>query len=410
MNGAAVREVAVTGIGLVTPAGIGTEATWAGLLAGTPTAAKDPDLAGLPVDFACRVPGYDAEALLGRRLTWRLDPFATMALVAAREAVADAGLGAGDWEPSRVGVVLGIGCVSMTHYMAEFAKIATRQYDSVSPVLLPRCLPNMVAGEVALDLKAHGPAFTVSTACASGTSALGIARDLIRSGTCDIVITGGSESVRQTVPAVCFARMGALSRRTDAPEAASRPFDADRDGFVLGEGAGILVLERPAHARGRGVRPRAYLSGYGATCDAHHFTSPHPEGRGAAEAMRAALADAGMEPADIDHVNAHGTGTPRNDIAESRALTRVFRSPPPVTSLKGVTGHAIGGAGGIEAAGAVLSLQHQTIPPTANLDALDPEIDLDVVAKAPRSAALRAVVSSSFGFGGQNAAVVITAA
>ncbi|MFF8373179.1 beta-ketoacyl-[acyl-carrier-protein] synthase family protein [Streptomyces lydicus] len=404
------REVAVTGLGLVTPAGVGVAATWHGLLSGESPAARDPALDGLPVDFCCRVPGFDAAERLGRRLSWRLDRCAAMALVAAREAVADAGLGTDRWDPLRVGVVLGVGTASMERYEEEFAKLADGRATEISPLAIPRSVPNMVAGEVGMDLRVRGPNLTVSTACASGATALGTARQLLLADACDVVVAGGSESLCSRIPAACFHQMGALSRRGDDPAGASRPFDVDRDGFVLAEGAGMLVLERAEHARGRGARVRSYLAGYGASCDAYHFTAPHPEGRGAAEALSAALGDAGLEPGDIGHVNAHGTSTVLNDRAEALALRQVFRRPPPVTAVKGALGHAAGGAGAIEAACTVLALQEQVVPPTANLRCLDPDIELDVVSKVPRPVRMAAAVSNAFGFGGQNAVLVFRAA
>ncbi|MGW9046164.1 beta-ketoacyl-[acyl-carrier-protein] synthase family protein [Streptomyces lydicus] len=404
------REVAVTGLGLVTPAGVGVAATWHGLLSGESPAARDPALDGLPVDFCCRVPGFDAAERLGRRLSWRLDRCAAMALVAAREAVADAGLGTDRWDPLRVGVVLGVGTASMERYEEEFAKLAGGRATEISPLAIPRSVPNMVAGEVGMDLRVRGPNLTVSTACASGATALGTARQLLLADACDVVVAGGSESLCSRIPAACFHQMGALSRRGDDPAGASRPFDADRDGFVLAEGAGMLVLERAEHARGRGARVRSYLAGYGASCDAYHFTAPHPEGRGAAEALSAALGDAGLEPGDIGHINAHGTSTVLNDRAEALALRQVFRRPPPVTAVKGALGHAAGGAGAIEAACTVLALQEQVVPPTANLRCLDPDIELDVVSKVPRPVRMAAAVSNAFGFGGQNAVLVFRAA
>ncbi|MEU5208925.1 beta-ketoacyl-[acyl-carrier-protein] synthase family protein [Streptomyces sp. NPDC020742] len=403
------RAVAVTGLGLVTPAGVGVTATWRGVLAGTSCAQRDPALAGLPVDFSCRVPGFDAAERLGRRLSWRLDRCAAMALVAAREAVTGAGLDADSWDPVRVGVVLGVGTASMERYEAEFAKLADGRATEISPLAIPRSVPNMVAGEVGLDLRVRGPNLTVSTACASGATALGTARQLLLAGACDVVVAGGSESLCSRIPAACFHQMGALSRRGDDPAGASRPFDADRDGFVLAEGAGVLVLERTEHARARGARIRAHLAGYGASCDAYHFTAPHPEGRGAAEALAAALDDAGTEPEDIGHINAHGTSTVLNDRAEAAALRRVFRRPPPVTAVKGTLGHAAGGAGAIEAACTVLALEDQVVPPTANLRRPDPDLGLDVVGKVPRPVRMAAAVSNAFGFGGQNAVLVFRA-
>lgn len=402
--------MAVTGLGLVTPAGFGVAAGWEHLLGGEPTARTDPRLAGLNVDFSCQAGDFDPVALLGGRLARRLDRFAQLAVLAAREAVADAGLDPAGWDADRVGVVLGVSASSTDTHAAEYGRLAEGRPDRVSPLMVPRSIPNMAAGEVGLDLGARGPNLVTSTACASGTTALGIACDLLRAGTCDVVLAGGAESGRTPMVATSFDRLGALSRRRHDPAGASRPFDADRDGFVLGEGAGVLVLERAADARARGARPRARLAGHGSAADAHHFTAPRPDGAGLARAVRAALADAGLAPHEIGHVNAHGTGTTLNDLAEAAALRQVFRDPPPVTAVKSVIGHCLGAAGAIEAAVTVLTLQHGLIPPTANLDRPDDAIDLDVVTKVPRRARLQAAVSVSSGFGGQNAAVVLTTA
>ncbi|MGW1197196.1 beta-ketoacyl-[acyl-carrier-protein] synthase family protein [Streptomyces sp. NPDC002536] len=403
-------DVAVTGLGAVTPAGPTAQETWAGLLSGVPRAVPDPLLAGLAVDFSCPAP-FDVSARLGSRLAARLDRYTAMAVSAAREAVADARLDTSRWDSSRVAVVIGTASASTEHHEQVYTLMAAGTPEKVSPMALMRSMPNMSAGEVGIDLGARGPNLSVSTACASGATAVGLGCHLVRSGACDIALVGGSESIRTRTAAVCFHQMRALSTRRSDPGVASRPFDAGRDGFVLGEGAGVLVLERAAHARARGVAPYAYLAGYGASCDAHHMTAPHPGGRGAAQALRSALADAGLSPADIGHVNAHGTSTRINDLAEYRALRSVFgQEPPPVTALKGALGHAAGGSGGIQAVCAALILRHQIIPPTPNLDVLDPDIHLDVVTAAPRRTAVGAVVSNSFGFGGQNAVLAFRAA
>ncbi|MFD3333854.1 beta-ketoacyl-[acyl-carrier-protein] synthase family protein [Streptomyces sp. NPDC058700] len=404
------QAIAVTGLGLVTPAGMGTAATWEHMCTGAPTATSDPELAGLAVDFSCRVRDLDGRRRLGGRLCMRLDRFGQMAIIAAREAVIHARLDSKDWDAPRVGVVLGVGANSLSTYPVEFGRLRDGHADKVSPFALPRSVPNMVAGAVSLDLGAQGPSFTTSSACASGATALAVACDLLRSGACDIVISGGSESASSVMCSVTFGQMQALSKRCHDPAGASRPFDADRDGFVLGEGAGILVLERTSHARARGARTLAYLAGYASSCDAYHYTSPHPEGDGLAQAIRSALADADLAPHDIGHVNAHGTSTALNDATEARALHQVFRRPPPVTANKSVIGHSMGAAGAIEAAMTVLTLQHQLIPPTANLDRMDSAIDLDIVTKIPRPARIDAALSASSGFGGQNAALVLTRA
>ncbi|MEU1028297.1 beta-ketoacyl-[acyl-carrier-protein] synthase family protein [Streptomyces mirabilis] len=403
-------EIAVTGLGLVTPAGHTVEANWAALCQGRSLAATDPGLAGLPVDFSCRVTDFDAETELGRASARRGDRFIRFALVAARRAVADARLDRRTWEAERVGVVLGVGSNSLSTYVTEFDHLGAGRPERVSPLALPRSVPSMAAGEVAIDLGVRGPNFTTASACASGATAIGVARDLLRSGTCDIVLAGGSESACSRMTATCFTRMRALSRRTAEPALASRPFDARRDGFVLGEGAGVLVLERACAARARRASVLALLRGYGAGADAHHPIAPHPQGDGAVRAIHTALADAGCGPGDVGHVNAHGTSTPLNDAAEARALVRVFGDEgPPVTASKGVIGHALGAAGAIQAAYTVLALRHGAVPPVANFEGQDGDHKLDIVAGRPRPMRGDAGISCSFGFGGQNAVLVFTA-
>ncbi|MET9959449.1 beta-ketoacyl-[acyl-carrier-protein] synthase family protein [Streptomyces sp. NPDC006326] len=403
-------EIAVTGLGLVTPAGHTVEANWAALCRGRSLASTDPGLAGLPVDFSCRVTDFDAETELGRASARRVDRFIQFALVAARRAVAEARLDRRTWEAERVGVVLGVGSNSLSTYTTEFGHLGAGRPERVSPLALPRSVPSMAAGEVAIDLGARGPNFTTASACASGATAIGVARDLLRSGTCDIVLAGGSESACSRMTATCFTRMRALSRRAAEPALASRPFDAQRDGFVLGEGAGILVLERVRTARARRAPVLALLRGYGAGADAHHPLAPHPQGDGAVRAIHTALADAGCEAGNVGHVNAHGTSTPLNDAAEARALVRVFGDDgPPVTASKGVIGHALGAAGAIQAAYTVLALRHAAVPPVANFEGQDGDHKLDIVAGRPRPTRGDAGISCSFGFGGQNAVLLFTA-
>lgn len=401
---------AVTGIGLVTAAGIGRDESWSGVLSGQSPAATDHVLAdaGVPVDFDCRVPGFDAAELLGRKAARRLDRYVQLAMVAAREAVADSGLDPASWDGPRVGVVIGCGMGGAETWETQHSRMLEHGPARVSPLLIPMLVPNMVAGHVAMEFGAKGPNLVTATACASGATAIGTARDLLRTGACDIVITGGTEAGLTPLAMSGFAQMGALSGRREDPAAASRPFDVDRDGFVAGEAAGILVLERPEDAAARGARVYGAVRGYGASADAHHETAPDPEGNGAQRAIVAALADAELTPADVDHVNAHGTSTPLNDVAEARTLRRVLGDGFSVTSTKGVTGHTLGAAGAIEAAFSLLTIGQRLVPPTANLESQDPEIDLDVVAKAPRDQDVEVAVSNSFGFGGQNAVLVLT--
>ncbi|MFF2962341.1 beta-ketoacyl-[acyl-carrier-protein] synthase family protein [Streptomyces sp. NPDC057963] len=409
-DSAGARDIAVTGLGLATPAGIGVAENWTRVLDAGPTAAPDPGLAGLPVDFSCRAADFDPVAHFGKRRAWRLDRYVQLALIAAAEAVHESGLDPAGWDGARVGVVLGNALGGTATFEQQVRTLDRQGAAAVSPMLVPMSAVNMVSGYVAMEFGALGPNLVTATACASGATAIGTARDLLRSGTCDVVITGGTEASLTPTVLTGFARMGALSKRRDDPAAASRPFDTDRDGFVAAEGAGVLVLEREADARARGARVRARLSGYGASADAHHATAPEPEGRGAERAIRAALRDAGVGPDEVDHVNAHGTSTPLNDLTEARVLKRVLGTRPAVTSSKGVTGHSLGAAGAIEAALTVLALEQGTVPPTANLDSVDPAIEVDIVAKAPRALPIGVALSNSFGFGGQNAVLVFTAA
>jgi 3-oxoacyl-[acyl-carrier-protein] synthase II len=403
-------HAAVTGLGMVTPAGIGVDESWRRICAGEPTASFDEELDGMPVDFTCRVPGFDADTLLGRRTAWRLDRYVHLALVATREAIADAGLDPQDWDPSRVGVVMGNALGGIGTFEQQHNTMLSEGASKMSSMLIPMMGVNMVAGYIAIDCGAQGPNLVTTTACASGTTAIGTARDLLRTDRCDIVIAGGVEACLTRPVLAGFTRMGALSGRVDDPTTASRPFDSDRDGFVAAEGAGILVLERIQYAQARNARVRARVSGYGASADAHHATAPDPTGAGATAAIGSALADAGLGPSDVDHVNAHGTSTPMNDAVEAKVLGQMFGDQPAVTSIKGVTGHSLGAAGAIEAACTVLAIETGMVPPTANLDSQDPAVEVDVVRDRPRRMPVSAALTNSFGFGGQNAVLVLTAA
>ncbi|MGC9540713.1 beta-ketoacyl-[acyl-carrier-protein] synthase family protein [Streptomyces sp. UG1] len=401
---------AVTGIGLVTAAGIGADATWQGVCAGRSAAARNPLLAGLSVDISCTVPGFSPREHVGRRSSLTHDRFIQLSIAAAREAVADSGLDPQTWDGARVAVVVGCGLGGVATWETQHRRMLEQGPQAVSALLIPMLVPNMVAGHLAMDLRATGPNFVTATACASGATAIGAALQLLRDGSCDVVIAGGGEAGVSPLMVTGFAQMGALSRRLDEPSAASRPFDVDRDGFVIGEGSGMLVLEREADARARGARVRAKLAGYGASADAHHMTAPDPEGAGVVQALRTALAAADVMPDEVDHVNAHGTSTPLNDAAEARAVRKVLGEGAAVTSAKGVVGHTLGAAGAIEAALTVLTVERGTVPPTANMQRLDPGIELDVVAGSPRRRGVEVAVSNSFGFGGQNAVLVVTAA
>ncbi|MGJ5897514.1 beta-ketoacyl-[acyl-carrier-protein] synthase family protein [Streptomyces niveiscabiei] len=394
MNGVdGPAHIAVTGIGLVTPGGTGREATWRTVLAGRATAARVPRLKGLGAEFACTVP--DPPAL---KQSWQYDRHTRFALAAADEALADAGLDPGDWDGERVAVVVGTAFGGTESQLGQHERLLTGA--QVSPYLVPMFLPNMAAAQVALRVGARGPVSGVSTACASGATAIGTAMGLLRDGVCDVALAGGADAAVHPLWIAGFDSMGALSRR-----GRSRPFDAARDGFVMGEGAGILVLERGVDARRRGRRGYAVLAGYGASGDAHHAVAPDPAGRGAERAVRGALAAAGVGAAEVDHVNSHGTSTPLNDKAEAALIARCFPHGPSVTSAKGALGHLLGAAGAVEAALTALTLSYGQVPPIAGL--LTPDAaGLDLVTAA-RTAAPAVAVSHSFGFGGHNTALVL---
>jgi len=415
-----VTQIVVTGVGILSPAGRGLDAAWAGALSGRTAAAVDEKLTaiGTPVTISCRVPDFDPDAELGRGAARRLDRFTHLALIAAREAIASAGL-AEDGEEAitrvdadRTGILLGSGIGGAETWEEEYPRYLEKGPGRVSPMFIPKMLSNTAAGTIAIRSGARGPNMTVNTACAAGASAIHLGRDLLRAGAADVILAGGAEAGVTGLSVSAFAQMGALTKNPD-PSTASRPFDVDRDGFVIGEGAAILVLETAEHAAARGATPLATVAGAGASGDAHHATAPPEDGGGAILAMRRALADAEIDPTEIGHLNAHGTSTPLNDSAESRALRAVFGDHTDriaVTSTKGVTGHTLGAAGAIEAIFAIKALREGSIPPTANLTNQDPAIDLDVVTGSPREASLRAVLSTSMGFGGQNAALVFTPA
>ncbi|MFF1836612.1 beta-ketoacyl-[acyl-carrier-protein] synthase family protein [Streptomyces sp. NPDC058231] len=405
-------SAAVTGIGLVTAAGVGADAAWQTVSEAdtAPSVLRRPELLGLPCDFMYTVTGLDTKAVLGVATHRLMDRFSQLAVIAAREAVADAGLGPAVWDGARVAVVIGSAHGGLPFYDEQHATLTGRGARRVSPKLAPLSVVNGAASSVATDLGVHGPSQAVSTACSSGTVAIGTAHQMLRTGACDIVIAGGAESVCSRLLIASACQLRAVSTRRDDPGAACRPFDTHRDGFVVGEGAGLLVLEHPEHARARGATIRAHVAGYGASSDAYSAVAPDPEGLGIERALRTALADAGLAGADIGHVNAHGTSTVSNDLIESAMLRRVLGDRPLVTSTKAMTGHTLGAAGGIETALTVLALQHQLVPPTVNLDAPDPEITVDVVSKEARAGVFDAAVKTSLGFGGHNAALVLTRA
>ncbi|MFE7617695.1 beta-ketoacyl-[acyl-carrier-protein] synthase family protein [Streptomyces sp. NPDC057496] len=401
---------AVTGIGLVTAAGTGAGATWSAVTGASdpPSVLHRPELHGLPCDFMYTITGLDPRTVLGVATARLMDRFSQLAVIAAREAVADAGLDPLLWDGGRVAVVIGSAHGGLPFYDEQHAILAERGARRVSPKLAPLTVVNGAASSVATDLGALGPSQAVSTACSSGTVAIGTAHQMLRTGACDVVVAGGAESVCSRLLIASACQLKAVSTRREDPGAACRPFDVHRDGFVVGEGAGLLVMERPEHARARGATVRAHVAGYGAACDAYSAVAPDPGGRGIERALRTALADAGIDARDVGHVNAHGTSTVSNDLIEATMLRRVVGEHPLVTSTKAMTGHTLGAAGGIETALTVLALQHQLVPPTVNLDAPDPGIPVDVVSKEARRGTFDAAVKTSLGFGGHNAALVLT--
>jgi 3-oxoacyl-[acyl-carrier-protein] synthase II len=386
------------------------EDLWSTLLAGRGTAApiRRFDGSELPVPFACEVDGFDPAGYVTPKEAKRLDRVTQLALGAGLDAVASAGVL--DANPARCGVVTGTGLGGVETIMAQLRICILDSCERMHPLGIPMLMPNAGAANLAMVLGWTGPNMTITTACAAGAHAIGEAARLVRDGLVDVVLTGGAESCVTPFAIGSFWRMGVLSERKDNPAEACRPFDARRDGFVLGEGAGFVVLEDWDRAEARGATIHAEVVGYGRNCDASHVSSPSPGGAGAATCMELALADAGLAPADIGHVNAHGTGTSLNDEREAEALVKVFGgNPPPVTAPKGSVGHLLGGAGAVEAIITVLSVSRGVAPPTANYAEPDPAIPLDVIAGEPRPLANRVALSNSFGFGGHNATLALVA-
>lgn len=412
MTGALHQPVAVTGMGATTPVAGDVVGTWAGILAGTSGVRRlNTSWANtVPVDVVAPL-AVDPADVLERVQARTLDRSQRVALIAAREAWADAGAPAVAAE--RLAVVVATGIGGAVTLLAQADVLRERGARSVSPHLVPMLMPNGPAATVGLELGARGGVHTPVSACASGAEALAQALDLLRLGRVDVVVAGGAEACIHPLPLAGFAAMRALSTRFgDHPEQASRPFDKQRDGFVLGEGAGILVLERLDDARARGARVHGLLAGAGMTSDAHHVSAPDPGGSGAARAITLALADAGLAPADVGHVNAHATSTPVGDVAEARALRQALGEDTTavITATKSCTGHLLGAAGAVEAIFTLLALREQTVPAVRNLDDPDDEVSLDLVRIENRSLAHDAAISTSFGFGGHNVALAFRAA
>ncbi len=406
------RRVVVTGVGLVTPLGTGTDRTWQGLLEGRSGVGPITrfDASDQASQIAAEVKDFTPDRWFEKKQVKNLDLFVQYAVAAADMAMEDAGLSVEENEAERFGVITGCGMgglPTIEQYHSVYLKRGPRR---ITPFFIPRVIPNMPSGHISMRFGAKGPNMALSTACAAGTHAVGEAFRHIVYGDCDMAITGGAESVICPLAVGGFSSMKALSTRNDDPEHASRPFDHDRDGFIIAEGAGMLVLEELEHALARGATIYAEMAGYGQTSDAYHIAAPPEDGEGAARCMAMALRDAGLNPEDVDYINAHGTSTPLNDRCETAAIKTVFGDHArqlAISSTKSMTGHMLGGAGGIESVFTALSVAHGLVPPTANLEHPDPACDLDYVPGSAREMKIRAAMSNSFGFGGTNAVIVM---
>ena len=401
----------VTGLGTVASLGHNVSDLWSSLLAGRSGVKRVSlfDPSPYASQIGAEVTDWDAAQFIDPKEARRNDRYTHFGLVAAKQAFVDASLDMAREDADRVGVMIGSGIGGMYTYESQLKVLAERGPRRISPFTIPALIGNICSGLFAIEIGARGPNFGVVSACATGTHALGEAAHAIRRGDVDVMIAGGSEAAITPFAYASFCAMKAMSTRNDDPSRASRPFDLQRDGFVMGEGAGVLVLESLEHARARGARIYCELAGYAATCDAYHITQPDPEGKGLSMAMRRALASAGIGPENIDYINAHGTSTPYNDKFETLAIKRVFGEHArrvAISSTKSMTGHLLGAAGGLESVISVKTIQTGSVPPTINLHEADPDCDLDYVPNQARSLKVRTVLSNNLGFGGQNASIV----
>ena len=406
------QRVVVTGLGLVTPVGTDVESTWAALLAGTPGAAPITkfDPARLSVRFACEVKGFDPLLYMDRKEAKRYDLFAQFALAAAHQAVTQAGLEGRFPSPDRTGVVIGSGIGGMQTYEDNCSAFVLKGPDRVSPFFVPMFIPDIAAGLVSIRYGLRGPNYATVSACASSAHAIGDSFNMIRHGQADAMVTGGSEAAITGLTVAAFANMKALSTRNDSPETASRPFDRDRDGFVLGDGGAIVVLESLEHAERRGARILGEVLGYGLSGDAYHNTAPAEHGEGAQRAMQLCLESGGIDPAEVGYINAHGTSTQQGDVAETEAVKAVFGDQARKLifgSTKSMTGHLLGGAGALEFAVALMAVRCGVVPPTINQFTPDPACDLDCAPNRKVERPLRVALSNSFGFGGHNVTLAV---
>ena len=408
------NRVVVTAVGVTSPLGLDTKTTWKNLLAGTSGVGHITsfDTEGFATTFAAEVKGFDAASYVGRKQARRMDRFVQLAAAAALEAVEHGQVKIGPDNAHRVSVMIASGIGGIITLSQQIGVLHEKGPKRINPFLVPMMLPDMASGQVSMLMGAKGANYSTVSACASGADSIGIGFEAIRRGDVDIVLAGGSEAAICPIGVSGFNACQALSRRNDEPQRASRPFDAERDGFVLGEGAAVLILESMDSAIKRDAEPLAEMVGYGATADAYHITQPAPQGEGAARAMKLALKQAGLQPEEIDYVNAHGTSTPLNDKFETMAMKTVFGEEAykiSISSTKSMTGHLLGASGALEAAFSVMSIANCVIPPTTNLDNPDPDCDLDYTPHVSRRCRVRAAMSNSFGFGGHNTSLVFQA-
>jgi 3-oxoacyl-[acyl-carrier-protein] synthase II len=408
------RRVVVTGLGMVSPLGLDVASSWSGILAGKSGAAtiETFDVSDYSVQFAASVKGFDPTVCMDAKEARRVDVFVQYGMVAACQAMEDAGLTeVPEAEADRYGVAIGSGIGGIMTIEKTHETLLKSGPRRVSPFFVPGSVINMISGNVSIRYGLRGPNIAIVTACTTGTHNIGMAGRLIRDGDADVMVAGGAEMATSPVPLAAFSSMKALSARNDDPAAASRPWDRDRDGFVLGDGAGVLVLEEYEHAKARGATIYAELAGFGMSGDGYHITSPPEDGAGAVASMKNALRSAAMDPSEVGYINAHGTSTPQGDIAETRAIKTVFGEKPnlAVSSTKSMIGHLLGAAGSVEAIFSVLAIRDGVLPPTINLDNPDDACDLDYVPGTAREAPVKAALSNSFGFGGTNGTLIFRA-
>ncbi|NTU91357.1 MAG: beta-ketoacyl-ACP synthase II [Chlorobiaceae bacterium] len=410
--GLELKRIVVTGIGILSPVGLTASDFWNALMNGKSGAAPITyfDTTDFATTFACELKDFKADAYIDRKSADRMDPYCQYGVIAADQALKDSGLDLNSIDPTRIGVVHGSGIGGMTIYDQQFRQYLNRGPRRVSPFFIPMLIPDICAGQISIRNGLMGPNYATASACATSLHSIMDAFMILQMGMADYMVCGGSEAPITQMSVAGFNSAKALSTANDRPEKASRPYDVDRDGFVMGEGAGSLVIETLESARSRGAKIYAEIAGVGASADAHHLTAPHPEGVGALSAMNGAMKMAGITPDRIDYVNTHGTSTPLGDIAEIQAIKKAFGENAyklSVSSTKSMTGHLLGAAGVVESIACILALQNQVVPPTINCDNLDPQIDIDVTPNKPRERKIDYALNNGFGFGGHNGCVIL---